>query len=475
MIQLLSISFALLGPTDSLNVKMLEHLNRPHDEIIRLRFTEQFQNDTSVAWQAERAISFYKVEDYKSAADILETLDSTERVIHNVENYHVASNLAIGNIEALHNNKNYSSYSALFTQNKIDLSAYSDKVQLRYNKYWSVKRKSILLAGLLSTIPGLGKVYCGYHRQARSSLFVQVFFGIISTESLYRYGIQSAVGQAALSVSGLWWLSGIYGTMKSLKKEKSDRKAALTKAIWEEENRKLKRAERAEFKALSENKIWLWDSLLLNRLNVMQATNDSMKAEAEWRYFKHCVKEKLNAQAEESIKRVNYSALSLETKKEFHQTLPKFWFSQENYTEALKWKNVALADSSDELELLYNEIHLRRKEYQFISEKFQPCLSSKSEGTLNDIRRTKVLPIQYIYLKKPAKVATTSLMYISPAMLLAAGIVGQMPISGALLSIYSGYRIYGSSAEASGLAAEKYELQWKQELFQRRIDCINSK
>lgn len=470
-----SISLALLGPTDSLNLKMLEHLNRPHDEAIRLRFTEHFKNDTNAAWQAERAISFYNVADYAKSAQILESLDSTQRAINRIEDYHVASGLAIGNINVLQHNKAYSNYLALFTKNKIDLSTYSDKVQLRYNKYQRVKRKSILLAGLLSTIPGLGKMYCGNNRQARSSVVVQSFFGIISVESIYRYGLQSAVGQSAISVSGLWWLSGIYGTMKSLKKEKSDRKTALIKAIWEEENRKLIRTKRAISKALSDYTLWQQDSLLNCRLHVILAANDSLRAEAEWRYFKQCVEESLNEQAEESLKRMDYSALSTETKKELYQILPLFWFNRDNYTEALKWKNGDLAEGSDKLELLYNEIHLRRKEYQFIGEKFQTCLSSTVEGSSDEIRRSKVLPIQYAYLNKPGKVVTTSLMYISPAMLLAGGIIGQMPISGALLSIYTGYRIYGSSAEASDSAAEKDELKKQQELFQKRIDCLKSK
>ncbi len=470
-----SISLALLGPADSLNLKMLEHLNRPHDEVIRLRFTEHFKNDTSAAWQAERAISFYKVADYTQSAQILESLDSTQRAINHVEGYRVASGLAIGNINVLQHNKEYSNYLALFTKTKIDLNTYSDKIQVRYKKYHRVKRKSILLAGLLSTIPGLGKAYCGYHRQAQSSAVVQSFFGIITAESISRYGLQSAVGQSALGVSGLWWLSGIYGTMKSLKKEKRDRKTALIKAIWEEENRKLIRTKRDKSIALTGNKSWQQDSLLNSRFNVILATNDSMKAEAEWRYFEQCNETSLYMQAEESIKRLDYSVLSSKTKRELQQTLPLFWFNRENYTEALKWKNDALKDSSDKLELLFNEIHLRRKEYQLIGEKFQPCLSIAAEGSSDEIRRGKVLPIQYVYLRKPGKVVTTSLMYISPAMLLAGGIIGQLPISGALLSLYAGYRIYGSSAEASDSAAEKYELKKQQELFQKRIDCLKSK
>lgn len=470
-----SISLALLGPADSLNVKMLEHLNRPHDEAIRLRFTEHFKNDTNAAWQAERAISFYKVADYTKSAQILESLDSMQRAMHQVEEYHVASGLAIGNINVLQEKKEYSNYLALFTKTKIDLNTYSDKIQVRYEKYQRVKRKSILLAGLLSTIPGLGKAYCGYNRQAQSSAVVQSFFGIITAESIYRYGLQSAVGQTALSVSGLWWISGMYGTMKSLKKEKRDRKTALIKAIWEEENRKLIRTKRVISKTLSDHQFWQQDSLLNSRLNVMLAANDSIKAEAEWTYFEQCNEASLYTQAEESINRLDYSALSSETKKKLQQTLPSFWFNRGNYTEALKWKNDILADSSGKLELLFNEIHLRRKEYQFIDEKFQTCLSSTVEESSDEIRRSKVLPIQYAYLNKPGKVFTTSLMYISPAVLLAGGIIGQLPISGALLSLYTGYRIYGSSAEASDSAAEKHALKKQQELFQRRIDCLKSK
>lgn len=473
MILLWSINLALLGPPDSLNVKMLEHLNRPHDEYLRLRFTEHFQNDTSAEWQAERAISFYNVADYKSAAQILETLDSTERAINPVENYRVASNLALANIEVLQNNKDYSHYSVLFTNKTVDLSTYSDKVQLRYQKYASVKRKSVLLAGLLSTIPGLGKVYCGYHRQARSSAIVQVFFGIIATESLYRYGLQSALGQSALSISGMWWLSGIYGTMQSLKKERRDRKAALIKAIWEEENRKLMKLKRIDHKVLSETKSWQKDSLLLSRLGVMLSSTDSMKAEAEWRYFKYCVQDGLNAQAIESIKRLNYSTLSAKSKRELHTTLPIFWYNQENYTEALKWRNDALADTSDRLKSVYNEIHLRRKEYHLISSEFKSCISALEETALSETKRTNILPLQHVFLKKQGKAITTGLIYLSPPMMLGIGIAGQMPISGALLGLYTAYRIYGSSAEASNLAVEEYEKLKQQEILNKKLDCLN--
>ncbi len=469
-----SISLALLGPSDSLNQKMLEHLNRPHDEAIRLRFTEHFKNDTNAAWQAERAISFYKVANYTKSAQILESLDSMQRVIHRVEDYHLTSGLAIGNINVLQDKKEYSNYLALFTKSNMDLSAYSDKVQLRYKKYQHVKRKSILLAGLLSTIPGLGKAYCGYNRQAQSSVVVQSFFGIITAESIYRYGLQSAVGQTALSVSGLWWLSGIYGTMKSLKKEKRDRKIALIKAIWEEENRKINKGRTKPHLPEPLNNGWQKDSVLLCRLAIVQAENDSTKAEAEWRFFKACFKEGLGATAKESLKRLDDVQLSSETKQEMHAILPIFWFNQENYTEAIQWKKSETDQLTGKLKDIYNEIYLTRKEYQMMSEDKRHCISMDTTNVTEPINSSKVLPIQYLRIKKPIKALTSGLLYLSPPAILTAGLIGQLPLSGSLLALYTGYRIYGSSAEASEIILEKHLNDIEKALFEKKIECIRT-
>lgn len=214
---------------DSLERAFLLHLteNKLWEE--RLTYTKQKAKDTCIEWKLEHAFSLSKIENFIAADSIYDTnknrgqfekhsiwvgfktrnlLRLKEQVQSNVEASY-CMNLLTGNVDTL-----------------LDKQGYN-RLNIRYNEWRKVKNKSEFLAGFLSLIPGMGKLYCGYRKQAFMSMVVNTGLGLMTVEALLKRGPQDAVFYSFAGLAATFWMGSVYGTVHSLQKEKKDRLDAL--------------------------------------------------------------------------------------------------------------------------------------------------------------------------------------------------------------------------------------------------------
>jgi hypothetical protein len=114
-------------------------------------------------------------------------------------------------------------------QNKLGYQ----RINIRYTEWKNVEKKSEFLAGFFSLVPGLGKLYCGYRKQALMSFIANVGLGAITLETLLKRGPQDALFYEAAALAATFYGGSIYGTVNSLQKEKKDRLDALYLEITE--------------------------------------------------------------------------------------------------------------------------------------------------------------------------------------------------------------------------------------------------
>ena len=99
------------------------------------------------------------------------------------------------------------------------------KIFLYKNK---IKKKSPLLAGISSTfLPGLGKLYTGYYKDAIASLLFVGLNSYLSYRGFKKRGIKSGYGWI-YSIAGFsFYLGNIYGSIKSAKTRNKQSKKDL--------------------------------------------------------------------------------------------------------------------------------------------------------------------------------------------------------------------------------------------------------
>lgn len=105
-----------------------------------------------------------------------------------------------------------------FTYNNFSCAEEQKELFKRKEEILKNKRKSPLLAGLMSAvIPGSGKFYAGYRGQAISAMVPTFIFAAAAAESYHRAGPKSAQFITAASLFGIFYVGNIWGSVLSVK------------------------------------------------------------------------------------------------------------------------------------------------------------------------------------------------------------------------------------------------------------------
>ncbi len=214
---------------DSLQQAFLKHLTQEEMWTERLAFTGGKILDTCDLWKLEHAFSLSKMNLYHQADSVYQTCTK----LSEFKNHRIYAAFKSKNIKWLNAQTDLppkASYCLKLLTKQVD-SLFDDRayhrINNRYIEWKEVDRKSAFWAGTLSIIPGLGKAYAGYRRQAIMSLIVNAGLGAILIETIIQRGTTDALFYAAAGLAGTFWAGSIYGTVASLQKEKKDRLNAL--------------------------------------------------------------------------------------------------------------------------------------------------------------------------------------------------------------------------------------------------------
>jgi hypothetical protein len=219
-------------PTE-LQKKLLKHLATEQLWTERFEMISSNREQKCMRWDMELAWTLIQVKKYTEADSVLQlyptkTIDSCGWKNMRIWNLFKQRNiLQLKNETELNIEFNYCQM--LLTQKNVILrdSNTFDRINDAFSEYNNIMRKSTFLAGLISIVPGMGKLYCGYNKQVVTNIILQGALGLIITEIVLRKGTDSGVFFAATALAATFWLGSIYGTVVSLKKEKKDRLDAL--------------------------------------------------------------------------------------------------------------------------------------------------------------------------------------------------------------------------------------------------------
>lgn len=233
-LRIISLLFMLLGKSiiacpDKLEHAFLLHLTENKLWTERFAYTEQKAKDTCSEWKLEHAFSLSKMENFTAADSIYKTIKNPGKF----EKHSIWIAFKIRNLDQLkaqiRDNTEALYCLNLLTKSKdtlLNIQGYN-RLNNRYNEWRAVEKKSAFLAGFLSLIPGMGKLYCGYRKQAYMSMIVNTGLGLMTIETLLKRGPQDAVFYALAGLTATFWAGSVYGTVQSLQKEKKDRLDAL--------------------------------------------------------------------------------------------------------------------------------------------------------------------------------------------------------------------------------------------------------
>jgi hypothetical protein len=236
MMKLLTINLFLIGIwiqasacPDSLQRAFLKHLTQQEMWIERLAYTGPMAKDTCDLWKLEHAFSLSKMNLNQQADSVYQScINLAEFRKHRI--YIAFKSRNITWLSAQTDLPSKATYCLKLLNKQVD-SLFDDRayhrLNNRYIEWEEVDRKSAFLAGVLSVIPGLGKAYAGYRRQAIMSLIVNAGLGAILIETIIQRGSTDALFYAVAGLAGTFWAGSIYGTVASLQKEKKDRLNAL--------------------------------------------------------------------------------------------------------------------------------------------------------------------------------------------------------------------------------------------------------
>lgn len=226
---LVGLWFQVSACPDSLQRAFLKHLTTREMWIERLAYTSEKAKDTCDLWKQEHAFSLSKLDLYLQADSVFQTCTK----LSEFKNHRIYTAFKSRNISWLNAQTDLppkAEYCLKLLSKKVD-SLLDDRayhrLNNRYIEWVEVDRKSAFLAGTLSIIPGLGKAYAGYRRQAIMSLIVNAGLGAILVETIIQRGTTDALFYAVAGLASTFWAGSIYGTAASLQKEKKDRLNAL--------------------------------------------------------------------------------------------------------------------------------------------------------------------------------------------------------------------------------------------------------
>lgn len=115
-------------------------------------------------------------------------------------------------------------YTAAADPSAVSLALIPAPLRQTFSDYKKTYSKKPFVGGLLSTlVPGLGKFYAGRRMSFANTFLTHSFFIITAVEAIKKLGIRNAYTICNLSVSGIFYLSNIYGSyvdVKRVKKEK---------------------------------------------------------------------------------------------------------------------------------------------------------------------------------------------------------------------------------------------------------------
>ncbi len=218
---------------DSSEVGFLKHLAQEQLWTERIAFIDQHRSDTCSRWLLERAWTEAQRKQENRCDSIFHSISFSRAQSQGFGDFYRLYLFRTRQLEKLKQDSLLGSdarycLSLLIEKNPVmQMDKRFDRLHSIHTEFVKLKHKSVLLAGMFSIIPGFGKLYCGYHKQAQMNWIVQGGLGIILTEIILEKGIDNGLFYSAAALAGTFWLGSIYGTMRSLKKEKKDRLDAL--------------------------------------------------------------------------------------------------------------------------------------------------------------------------------------------------------------------------------------------------------
>lgn len=250
-ISVLFISLKCLSQNyELLDTGFLEYLEKKNLNSYKLYYLEHV-DDTSKKAQSilyrEKAWEYFKIKNYPQCYNYFnklnwDTLNSLGyiplflRCKYEVAPQSPASTKISNDTLALkHENQALLYMLSTLPPQNIDFTGYTDQIQKKYKAFYKVKnKKQVVAIALASVVPGLGKYYIGKKNDALSALSVVGVFGLQFVESYIKSG---PYNWRTLIFGGLtlsFHSANIYGTFKSLKKYKLDKKKEFLRTLDED-------------------------------------------------------------------------------------------------------------------------------------------------------------------------------------------------------------------------------------------------
>ena len=222
---------------DSSQQALLKHFSQPELLEERLHWLNgQLRNDSCFRLKAEKAWTFAHLNKPEKAVAEYERISPEELHLSGFEKDYIRCLFQTGKSELLLKNAGRwpqeANYAARLLHLNLDVDSLSDqkkysRVNDRYLEYRTIRKKSVVLAGLFSLIPGCGKWYIGRGREGRNSAILTGLTGGILVEVILLKGIKSGFVYPAAALFGIFYLGSVYGTVATLVKNKHDFKEQL--------------------------------------------------------------------------------------------------------------------------------------------------------------------------------------------------------------------------------------------------------
>ena len=146
-------------------------------------------------------------------------VDSNSILVKELKDFEIAGLSLLTNDHAT-----FDSLSKQFNSSDTLLQSEQQTLQLNALQLRLVKKKSALVAGLLSAvIPGLGKVYTGNNGQALAAFLRVVPMGIIALENYQHSGFKDAQFITFASLFSIFYIGNIWGSALSVQITKNEK------------------------------------------------------------------------------------------------------------------------------------------------------------------------------------------------------------------------------------------------------------
>ena len=205
---------------DSLNYEIgwLYYSNKKLDTAIQafLQISKNETRYTKANFFAAYCLAFLKL--YDSSTQILQQIKSTDSVEVELKNFQLAGIALLQK-----NNIAFTQFSSGFTFETYFLKQEEENF-VKYGKaIFSHKKKSPLLAGILSSIvPGAGKWYAGKKKQAVGSFLPILSAGMLTLEAFNKGGFQSARFWLFGIAFSTFHIANIWGSTLAVQKKENE-------------------------------------------------------------------------------------------------------------------------------------------------------------------------------------------------------------------------------------------------------------